>query len=111
MQEQKAVQPAGGKRMKDDNFQKELDKIKKSDIKLKPQKAPKQTKTIKKESKMKSKTPIIVSIVVTAVVTLGVVFAGFKLYEYVYNKGVNDEKARQTSITEEVVKSVKQLKD
>ena len=60
---------------------------------------------------MKSKTPIIISIVVTAVVTLGVVFAGFKLHEYVYNKGVNDEKARQTSITEEVVKSVKQLKD
>ena len=98
--------------MKDDNFQKELDKIKKSDIKLKPQKAPKQTKkTIKKESKMKSKTPIIISIVVTAILTLGVVFAGFKLHEYVYNKGVNDEKARQTSITEEVVKSVKQLKD
>ena len=110
------MQQAGGQRMKDDNFQKELDKIKKSDIKLKPLEAPKkqskkQTKTIKKESKMKSKTPIIISIVVTAVVTLGVVFAGFKLHEYVYNKGVNDEKARQTSITEEVVKSVKQLKD
>ena len=101
--------------MKDDKFAKELDKIKKSDIKLKPLEAPKKqtktTKKIKKESKVKSKTPIIISIIVTVIVTLGVVFAGFKLHEYVYNKGVNDEKARQTSITEEVVKSVTQLKD
>lgn len=74
-----------------------------------PQKEVDKLKTLKKENIMKRK-PVLTAVVITVIVTLGLVFAGFKTYEYIYNLGVQSEIDRQANITAEVVKSVEQLK-
>jgi hypothetical protein len=66
-------------------------------------------KTFKKENIMKRK-PVLTAVVITVIVTLSLVFAGFKTYEYIYNLGVQSEIDRQANITEEVVKAVERLK-
>lgn len=100
----------------DDELDFELEQIRKTEIGLAPplmakvpQKEVDKLKTLKKENIMKRK-PVLTAVVITVIVTLSLVFAGFKTYEYIYNLGVQSEINRQANITEEVVKAVERLK-
>lgn len=93
----------------DDELDFELEKIRNTEIELEPPQETKAEETLKKENIMKRK-PVLTAVVITVIVTLGLVFAGFKTYEYIYNLGVQSEIDRQANITAEVVKSVEQLK-
>lgn len=66
-----------------------------------------QKKAIKKLS---TKWVVIITIITTIVVTTGLIFAGVKTYEFIYNKGIQDEKNRQALVVSEVAKTVEQLK-
>ncbi len=109
-----------------DEFDLEFEKLKKNkNIKIKPLDevkknpgkkvnvtfAPKPIKSKAKKENKPMKKSIIITIVATALVTLSLVFGGFKLHEFVYNSGVKDEKARHQVITDEVVKSVQKLEE
>ena len=105
------------KKSLDDELDFELEEIRKTEIEIvppqKPQKPKAKVKTPKKENIVKRK-PILIavvtSVVITVIVTLGLVFAGYKTYQHIYNLGVQSEIDRQANITEEVIKVVEQLK-
>lgn len=98
--------------MKDSEFDKQLEKIKNSKTepkqpKTKSNKSKKETKEMKKLS---TKNAVIVSIISTLIVTGALVFGGFKLYEYVFNLGVESERNRQAVVVEQVAQTVQKLK-
>jgi Skp family chaperone for outer membrane proteins len=95
----------------DDELDFELEEIRKTEVEIVPPQEPQKTRveTLKKENIMKRK-PVLTAVVITVIVTLSLVFAGFKTYEYIYNLGVQSEIDRQANITEEVVKAVERLK-
>lgn len=68
---------------------------------------------LKKENKVKklsTKSAVIVSIISTIVITAGLIFAGFKAYEYVFNLGVESERNQQAAVVEQVAQTVQKLK-
>lgn len=74
--------------------------------------AKEKVKKDKKEmKKLSTKNAVIISIISTLVVTAGLIFAGYKVYEFIYNKGVSDANARHSSVIEDVTKTVSQLKE
>lgn len=50
------------------------------------------------------------TVITTIVVTLGAVAGAFYLYDFVYNKGVNDERNRQANVKVEAAQLVAELK-
>lgn len=94
------------KATKKDTGNKELNKLMQDiDFEAMPvRKANIKAHKINKGSNMKK---TIITIIATVVITLALVFAGVKTYEHIYNKGVNDEKAHQAMIKNEVDKQLK----
>lgn len=64
----------------------------------------------KANKKLSTKWVVIITIITTIVMTAGLIFAGVKTYEFIYNKGIQDEKNRQALVVSEVAKTVEQLK-